>query len=221
MTARALVMAKAPVPGRVKTRLGAVIGMDEAAAIAAAALLDTLEACRFAFGHDCAIALDGDLDDAVAGAEIAAALKGWQVFAQVGDTFGERLVHAHQVASVPGSIVVQIGMDTPQVTASLLRDAAAAVAGPADVALGSAEDGGWWVLALANPDHAQVLADVPMSDPATYSATVAALLGAGAQVKVLPAVCDVDTAADADRVAALAPETRFASAWTSRSAVAS
>jgi glycosyltransferase A (GT-A) superfamily protein (DUF2064 family) len=57
-------MAKAPVPGRVKTRLGARVGMDVAADLAAAALLDTIAACRSAF-TECHLALDGSLADAV------------------------------------------------------------------------------------------------------------------------------------------------------------
>jgi glycosyltransferase A (GT-A) superfamily protein (DUF2064 family) len=43
---RALVVAKAPEPGKVKTRLGAHVGMETAAGLAAAALLDTLAECR-------------------------------------------------------------------------------------------------------------------------------------------------------------------------------
>ena len=42
----ALVVAKAPVPGRAKTRLATVIGLEPAAALARAMLLDTLEGCR-------------------------------------------------------------------------------------------------------------------------------------------------------------------------------
>src|SRR4029453_11110138 len=60
---RALVVAKAPVAGRVETRLGAVIGMEAAARVAAAALLDTLAVCRAAF-DECHLALDGDLQGA-------------------------------------------------------------------------------------------------------------------------------------------------------------
>ena len=68
---RALVVAKAPMPGRVKTRLGADVGMAAAADLAAAALLDTLLACADAFGADrCLLSLDGDLCDAVRGEEI-------------------------------------------------------------------------------------------------------------------------------------------------------
>lgn len=220
MKARALVMAKAPVTGRVKTRLGAVVGMGVAADLAAAALLDTLEACRRAF-DDCVIALDGDLGQAVRGTEIADALQGWQVVAQVGGTFGERLVHAHRTAAADGSVVVQLGMDTPQVTATDLRQVAATVVDPADAALGSAQDGGWWVLAVADPALAAVLVDVPMSVPETYGSTVAALLGVGARVKVVPPLPDVDTAEDAACIAAAAPQTRFARLWAAPPTVAS
>ncbi len=43
-------LAKAPVAGRVKTRLGADVGMAYAAELAAAALLDSLDACADGFG---------------------------------------------------------------------------------------------------------------------------------------------------------------------------
>ena len=82
---RALVVAKAPVPGRVKTRLGAVIGMDAAARVAAAALLDTLSACRSAFA-ECHLALDGDLRGACEEDELRDRLGGWVVHPQRGTT---------------------------------------------------------------------------------------------------------------------------------------
>ena len=50
MTAHLLVVAKAPVAGRVKTRLGAEIGMDAAAQVAASSLLDSVLACTAAAG---------------------------------------------------------------------------------------------------------------------------------------------------------------------------
>ena len=96
MTARrrqCLVVAKAPVAGRAKTRLGAEIGMAAAADLAAAALLDTLDACRAAFGAGrCHLALTGDLAGAARGRrDRPAALAGWTVFEQVGDELRRRL----------------------------------------------------------------------------------------------------------------------------------
>jgi glycosyltransferase A (GT-A) superfamily protein (DUF2064 family) len=216
---RVLVVAKAPVPGAVKTRLGADIGLAAAAEVAAAALLDTLRACAAAFPtarrH---LALAGDLGPAVRGAEIEAALVGWDVFPQEGDGFAERLVHAHTtVAGRGGGPVVQIGMDTPQVTPDLLVAAAAALTDPreeaADAVLGRADDGGWWVLVLRDARRALPLAGVAMSTPQTYDDTRAALVAAGLRVAGTSVLVDVDTVDDADLVAAQAPTGLFAEVW--------
>ena len=82
--------------------------------------------------------------------------------------------------------------------------------------LGPADDGGWWVLALRDPARAAALVGVPMSTPTTYDDTRAALEAAGLRVGDTATLRDVDTVADADVVAASAPDSRFARAWTSR-----
>ena len=209
---RALVVAKAPVAGRVKTRLGADVGMAVAADLAAAALLDTLVACTEAFGADrCLLALDGDLCDAVRGEEIEWALHGWQVAGQRGLDLGERLANAH--ADVPaGEPVLQVGMDTPQVRPQDLHDTADALA-DADAVLGPADDGGWWVLGLRTPTDGAALRDVPMSTPTTYADTRRALEALGLGVAATVAMRDVDTRADAETVADAHPHLRFARAW--------
>ncbi|MCW2855102.1 MAG: cofC 2 [Marmoricola sp.] len=220
MNARVLVMAKAPVPGLAKTRLGAGIGMEVAADLAAAALLDTLATCREAFGDDCHLALDGDLRAGRRGYEIADALATWTVFAQCGATFGERLAHAHgRLAAGSPGVVVQIGMDTPQVTSPDLRLAAGLAADGAAV-LGPALDGGWWVLALDHAERAAVLSGVPMSTEGTYAATWSALAAAGLEVRDTGALVDVDTVEDAALVASAAPGTRFGRTWLGLAAVA-
>jgi glycosyltransferase A (GT-A) superfamily protein (DUF2064 family) len=207
---RALVVAKAPVPGRVKTRLGAVIGMEAAARVAAAALLDTLVACRAAF-DECHLALAGDLRGAREEDALRDHLEGWTMHAQVGRSFGERLTRAHADASGPGP-TVQVGMDTPQVTATDLREAAAA-SGRGDAVLGPAQDGGWWVLALQDSAAAARLAGVPMSRTDTYRRTRIALASAGQAVHPAPMLRDVDTVADAEAVAAGLGDGHFWRAW--------
>jgi glycosyltransferase A (GT-A) superfamily protein (DUF2064 family) len=220
MTAtRCLLVAKAPVPGRAKTRLGATIGHAAAAELAAASFLDSVAACAAAFGTArCVIALDGDLSHGVRGREIVAALRGWSVVGQSGEGLGERLARAHEDAG-PGP-VVQIGMDTPQVTPDLLTRLADLLADH-DAAVGPAVDGGWWGLALRAPRDATVLPTVPMSQPDTGARTVAALVSAGLDVALGDRLRDVDTAADAEAVARACPGTRFAEAWWQRVQVAS
>ena len=211
---RALVVAKAPVAGQVKTRLGVDVGLERAAELAAAALLDTLEACTTAYGAEhCHLALAGDLAEAVEGSALQEAVRGWTVHAQRGEDFAARLVAAHaDVASTGPGPVVQVGMDTPQVTPGLLVGAASGLA-EHDAVLGRAEDGGWWVLALRDPRAAAALGGVEMSTDQTFRDTVAALEGSGLSVGGTTALRDVDEVADADAVADDAPATRFARAW--------
>lgn len=211
-TVHCLIMAKAPAPGSTKTRLAATVGPNRAAELSAAAFLDTLRACGGAFGpgrrH---ISLAGSLEGAEDSERLDAALRGWQVRPQEGDTFAGRLVQAHR--QIPGP-VVQIGTDTPQVTTENLR-AVVVLLGDADAVLGPAVDGGWWVLALNEPEAAACLRGVPMSSPETGARTLDALREAGLSVALAPRMRDVDVAADAEAVAELAPWTEFAHRWRS------
>jgi len=210
-----LVVAKAPVAGLAKTRLGATIGPRQAARVAAAALLDTLDAVLAAPGTTPVVALTGDLAAAERGAEVAAALARYVVIPQRGKDFADRLANAHAdvAAAFPGRAVFQIGMDTPQVTGALLLESIEALHEPGvDAVLGPAADGGWWGVGLRNPMHAMVLRRVPMSRTDTGTRTLAALRRAGLRVGRLAKMSDVDTLADAVRVAATVPFGRFAQA---------
>ncbi|WP_445257248.1 TIGR04282 family arsenosugar biosynthesis glycosyltransferase [Nocardioides aurantiacus] len=209
-----LVVAKAPVPGRVKTRLGASTGMKAAADLAAASLLDTLAACAAAYGEGRRhLALDGDLAEARRGEEIRSALAGWQVHPQRGDGLAARLTAAHtDVSEAAGAPVVQVGMDTPHAPVATLRAAADLLTGPDDAVLGPAHDGGWWLLGVAGPHLLVHLPEVPMSTDATGARTLDALARAGGRVHQVEALRDVDELADASAVAQAAPQSRFAAA---------
>ncbi len=211
---RVLVVAKAPAPGRVKTRLGRVVGMEPAARLAAASLRDTLRACRDGYAVDaCHLALDGDLSRAVDGAELEGLLRGWTVFPQRGTGLAERLVHAHlDVASRGVGPVLQIGMDTPQVTAALLHDASLGLE-DSDAVLGMAFDGGWWILGMRDSARAIPVGRVPVSTPDTGEETRRALERDGLAVAATTVLRDVDTVEDAEAVAGLVPDGDFARTW--------
>lgn len=198
-----LVVAKAPVAGLAKTRLMPRFGPEGAADLAAAALLDTLAAVSDADVDVRIVALTGDLTAAQRGDEIASALVGFTVIPQRGAGFSERLVSAHtEAATLAGRPVLQIGMDTPQVTAGHLSDAARLlVDGAVDAVFGPATDGGWWALGVSDPSTATVLRDVPMSRADTGALTLAALEGRGASVAALTELTDVDFADDVWSVA--------------------
>ncbi|WP_206785089.1 DUF2064 domain-containing protein [Amycolatopsis sp. MtRt-6] len=210
-----LVVTKAPVAGLAKTRLCPPATPAQAAEIAAAALLDTLDAVCAVPGALPVVAMTGDLGAAARPVEIGMALRHVTTIPQRGPDFGVRLANAHADAAAvhAGLPILQIGMDTPQVTPELLAAAAAPVRdGGHDSVLGPAVDGGWWALGLAEPRHAEVLADVPMSRDDTGIRTLRALVACGLRPSGTARLSDVDTMADARSVAAACPGGRFARA---------
>jgi hypothetical protein len=189
-----LVIAKQPAPGRVKTRLVPPCTYDQAAALAEAALADTLHTVLKTPAARRVLVLEGE-----PGPWLPA---GFDVVPQCGGPLDERLAAAF--AGVRGPALL-IGMDTPQVTPGLLAVDWAA----ADAVFGPAADGGFWALGLRVPDPA-LLRGVPMSTSETGAIQRARLLSAGLRVAGLPLLRDVDTAADALAVAREAPRSRFA-----------
>jgi uncharacterized protein len=206
-----LVVAKAPVPGVAKTRLAEAVGPTAAADIAAAALLDTLDAVAAAPVGARVVAMTGDLDAASRSGEIRARLADFTVIAQHGTDFADRLANAHADASVAvgPQPVLQIGSDTPQVTPELIvRSADALLAAPA--VLGMATDGGWWALGVHSPTDADVLRAVPMSRNDTGAVTLRALRETGINVILIDELRDVDTVDDVAAVReASRPDSRF------------
>lgn len=192
-------IAKAPAPGRSKTRLCPPCTPEQAATLAEAALRDTLVAVAACPARRRLLALDGEPGSWLP--------SGFQLLEQRGNGLGERLAHALAAAGGPALVV---GMDTPQLTPGLLQHAAAALsADDVDAVLGPALDGGYWTIGLKRPD-AQVFSGVPMSVLDTRRAQCRRLDELGLRWKELAPVRDVDTFADARVVAQIDPRTRFA-----------
>lgn len=195
-----LVMAKTPAPGRVKTRLCPPLSPVEAASLAEAALADTLDAVAGCGADRRVLALEGEPGGWLP--------PGFTVIPQRLDRFADRLAAAWSDVGGPG---VQIGMDTPQVTAELLNACLAVTAdGSVTATIGPAVDGGWWALGLAEGWDVDVFSGVPMSTPRTGALQRARLLEIGHRVGDLPILRDVDHIADARGVADQVPGSRFA-----------
>jgi hypothetical protein len=189
-----LVIAKQPVPGRVKTRLVPPCTYQQAAALAEAALADTLHTVLKTPALRRVLVLDGE-----PGPWLPA---GFDIMPQCGGPLDERLAGAFAAAGGPALL---IGMDTPQITPGLLAVDWQA----ADAVFGPAADGGFWALGMRVPEPSLVRG-VPMSTPSTGSIQRARLSAAGLRVTDLPELRDVDTADDAIAVARQAPRSRFA-----------
>ena len=196
-----LVIAKQPWPGLVKTRMCPPCTPAQAAAVADAALADTLDAAGATRAMRHTLVLSGHYDPP----------PGWRVVRQHGDGLANRLANAFVDTAIPGVASLLIGMDTPQITPALL-DRVALMLGGADAVLGPAEDGGWWSLALRDPAQSAVLRDIPTSTSDTHALTVAALLARRLVVRPTARLRDVDTVEDAHAVARACPHGRFAAA---------
>jgi glycosyltransferase A (GT-A) superfamily protein (DUF2064 family) len=193
-----IVIAKAPVAGRVKTRLTPPCTPEQAAALARAALQDTLDAAvRATRAGRLVLALDGTAGEWLP--------DGFEILPQRGEGLAERLAAAFADVGEPAFLV---GMDTPQLTPALLGAGLDAVAGGGS-AFGAALDGGYWGIGLSTPDAA-VFAGVPMSSTRTGAVQRGQMALLGLDPVILPPLLDVDTFDDALAVAAEAPATRFA-----------
>jgi rSAM/selenodomain-associated transferase 1 len=196
-----LVIAKSPVPGRSKTRLCPPCTAEQAAALAEAALADTLAAVAATPCAGRTLVLDGAPGEWVP--------DGFAVVPQVGGGLGARLAAAFAGCEGPALL---IGMDTPQVCPGMLGESLERLARPgADAVLGLAEDGGYWAIGMREPQP-RAFAGVPMSSERTGESQDRALRRLGMRVERLPTLRDVDYIADAESVAAAAPHGGFARA---------
>src|SRR5436309_13637195 len=189
-------MARHPVAGRVKTRLAAVLGADVACALYRAFVLDL--AARL-----------GALPYAVTWAHtppdapFAELLPGARCRPQRGRDLGERLAaaFADEFASGPGPVLA-IGADAPHIPAAALAEAATALARGADVVLGPAADGGYYLIGLRDPAPG-LFAGIAWGTAGVLEATLARAGGAGLAAHLLAPGFDVDEVADLARLATL------------------
>jgi uncharacterized protein len=196
-----VVIAKAPAPGRSKTRLCPPCTPEQAAALAEASLLDTIAAMAAAPARRRVVALEGQPDGWLR--------PGFELHRQRGNGLAERLGDALVAAGGPALVV---GMDTPQLSAPLLQEAAHRLCAPGiDAVLGPAVDGGYWTIGLRRPDRS-VFSGVPMSRADTFAAQRIRLGSLGLRTALLAPLRDVDTIEDAAAVARASPNTEFAAA---------
>ncbi len=189
------VMARAPVPGRCKTRLAKAIGDEPAADLYRAMLLDTLE--RYAtLPCDRHVLLATPEDDGAAALH-ALAPEPWVVVEQVGATLGERLIHAAETLG-PGPLVLT-GSDSPTTSLPAIAKALPTLTRPRHVLLGPADDGGYYLIGLSCPEP-RVFEDIPWSTDQVFARTRIRCEELGLSVSELPSCFDVDEPADVERL---------------------
>ncbi len=182
------IFAKPPVAGKVKTRLAAVLGPECAAALARAFLDDTIDAVRALPWASAALATTAPFSS-----ELPVILQG------EGD-LGARIERVMRAALARAPVAIAIGADAPALPARLLEQARLALDW-VDAALGPADDGGFYLLALRRCPEG-LLADLPWSADETCSRTLARLRERGLRTAVLDPWFDVDRPEDLVRLRA-------------------
>lgn len=208
-----VIMARYPELGKTKTRLAASIGAEGTLHLYRAFLIDLAQ--RFADWNS-------DLYWAYtpANVEFAEFLRGlvsldvslWRNFPQHGTGLGERLLHAFCTAHADHMRkTIVIASDTPHISHALISQAQEALDG-ADVVLGPAEDGGYYLIAMRKPHD--VFSGIPMSTQHVLHMTVDKAHQLGLSVHLLEPLFDIDELPDLFRLAhilqeeqALAPAT--------------
>jgi rSAM/selenodomain-associated transferase 1 len=194
---RVVVLAKAPEPGRVKTRLIAALGAEGAAAlhrrlarhslrVAQEAELGPVELwcapdARHAFFQECARDF------------------GVTLHSQGDGDLGGRMRRAVETVLSRAARAILVGSDIPALSSRYLRDAERALRGDHDVVIGPAEDGGYVLIGLARSD-AELFRGVPWGGPEVLKETRLRIAVLGWRGLELPALWDADRPEDLERL---------------------
>jgi rSAM/selenodomain-associated transferase 1 len=197
-----VVMARYPEAGKTKTRLARTIGQHQAAQLYQAFLTDI--ASRFA-DQDCSLHwayTPAHVDyQSFVSTLVPHCAQQMHSFPQQGADLGERLLHAFQWTQQQGfQRTILISSDSPQISQNIINDAKAALEF-ADVVLGPADDGGYYLIAMRKPYD--VFSNIPMSTPVVAQMTIEAAQRQNLKVHLLDSLFDIDELPDLQRLARL------------------
>ena len=208
------IMAKAPLPGQVKTRLCPPLSHDEAAGLYRCFLLDKIQQVRALERARPVIAYAPE----DAGQIFGAMAPDLELLPQRGADLGVRLTGILERLLGSGHDgAVAIDSDTPTLPVRLLQQAVDRLADDPelDVVLGPTEDGGYYLIGLKAPQPV-LFTDMPWSTSDVLPETVRRAAGRRLRLAQLPPWYDVDTSEDLNRLRAelarsearVAPHTR-------------
>jgi rSAM/selenodomain-associated transferase 1 len=194
MTALLIIFAKEPRPGQVKTRLSPPLSPQETAQLYHSFLLDILE--EMSRIPDLRLALAFSPPPA-RGFFRRLAPPGTDLFPQEGRDLGERMARAFACVFGAGfGPILLRGSDTPDLPAAVVSEAREVLAaGKAQVVLGPATDGGYYLVGLNEPQPS-LFQGPTWSSNTVLSSTLEVARQRGLEVHLLPSWPDIDTYAD-------------------------
>lgn len=184
-----IVVCKAPEKGRVKTRLAADIGEEQALFVYAmmmAAVFDNLAVCN---DYDVCACVDGNIALVQAGSI--------EPVPQRGNDLGERICNAIEDCQDYAKTIV-IGSDTPNITGTLINRACEQL-DTTDIVIGPTVDGGYYLIGMKRL-HTTLFSDIAWSTDQVCSQTLERARAADLTVSMLESMRDIDTLDDLQAV---------------------
>ncbi len=194
-------MARAPVVGRVKTRLAADIGAEKATAvyrdllsnISGKIISDTQQLC----GKSVNFCWFADPQEAIP--TLREQYGGFaEFFPQSAGDLGERMKRALEVLLQRYDFAALIGADIPDISASHIGATLTALK-ENDVVLGPTFDGGYYLIGVRQV-YGELFDDIPWSAANTLAETIAACKSANLRYHLLPTLSDLDVVEDFSRI---------------------
>ncbi len=195
------VMAKAPRPGKVKTRLSPPLTPDQASALNICFIRDTTENIQqvtLASNSAGLVAYTPVGDESAFDGLLPS---GFQLLAQRGDGFGDRLLYASEdLFSCGFSAVCLIDSDSPTMPQAVLLQAVERLSSAGDrMVLGGSDDGGYYLIGIKRPHH-RLFEQIEWSTERVFEQTLERAREIGLRAELLPTWYDVDDAASLERL---------------------
>ncbi|MCM8794198.1 MAG: TIGR04283 family arsenosugar biosynthesis glycosyltransferase [Candidatus Omnitrophica bacterium] len=193
-----IVMAKAPVPGQVKTRLLPVLSPEGAARLARRFLKETVALVEGIPGIQPVVAVSPPEAMEQIRELIGPSMR---LIPQPAGDLGVRLQELfRQFFAAGAGGVIALGTDHPGLPKESLQKAAAELRRGRDrLVLGPTHDGGYYLIGLNRP-HAELFQGIPWSTSEVLRTTVARAKSAGLRIIELPPWYDVDRPEDLQRI---------------------
>ena len=189
-----VVVAKAPVPGKVKTRLIPHLTPEQAADLYRCFLQDRIGAILTMKQPELAIAYTpSDARDAF----VPLGGNGLRLFPQEGKNLGERLNNIFLKSLAEGfDAVCVIDSDSPDLPMTAVRESFERLqSGRTDVVLGPCHDGGYYLVGMRKP-HPELFVDIPWRTGRVLADTIEKARLHEVRVDLLPRWNDLDTIED-------------------------
>lgn len=191
-----IVIGKAPLPGRTKTRLAPPLSAEGAATLYRAFLLDTLAlALSLGWEHTSLVHPGGH------GPALRALVpNGIHLLEQTGAGLGDALGSAFERQFAEGcDSAILVGSDNPTLPAEAIVEAQTGLDTGADVTIGPSLDGGYYLIGMKQPRPC-LFQDIDWSTPRVYQQTLNHARELGLRVSTVRPWYDVDEPADLERL---------------------